>query len=111
MIKQFLSVLVGLLLFVAPAFGMEPCSICKNKIPEICEEGRLALDNCGHSYHLTCIHQWTLTNPTCPQCKTIIAPMEIRYFKYRFGELNSTPTPDSAAASGSQGQQPADTPD
>jgi hypothetical protein len=29
---------------------------------------------CGHKFHRECIDQWNTTNPTCPSCRTSIAP-------------------------------------
>lgn len=77
----------------APAFGMEPCSLCNDTLHEQCQGKRYELCNCRHAYHLPCIYNWTLTKQTCPQCNARIAPVEIRLFQHYQNE-QSTNTPD-----------------
>lgn len=82
MIKQFLSIMAGLLLFSYPLVAMQsPCVICNNRIPDIVREIPVIL-NCNHSYHPTCIHLWARTNPSCPQCHESVSPEQIAYFAF-----------------------------
>ena len=81
MIRQFLSLMAGLLLFYYPLSAMEPCFICNDRLPEFAHEPRVTL-NCNHSYHPTCIHTWCQTNPICPNCRQSISPEQIAYFNF-----------------------------
>ena len=123
MIKQFFSILIGLLLFVAPAFG---CFVCKDRIPELSATQRIMLWECCHSFHLPCIYLWSISESSCPQCKkpiasSIIAQLyslmsdnpvsssiieQINYLRSECEKQKPAPTVDPSAASASQSTPP-----
>lgn len=44
---------------------MSTCSICLDDDPDF------KLTICGHTFHESCINQWTAINPICPLCRTV----------------------------------------
>ena len=59
------------------------CPIC---IQEMNENGDdiVTLD-CGHTFHLKCIHMWLNVNNTCPNCrKIVIKEFKCKYSPYPF---------------------------
>ena len=59
------------------------CPIC---IQEMDENGDdiVTLD-CGHTFHLKCIHMWLNVNNTCPNCrKIVIKEFKCKYSPYPF---------------------------
>jgi len=51
--------------------NLEECSICSGAMLNPRHTKTL---RCGHKFHRECIDQWNTTNPTCPSCRTSIAP-------------------------------------
>lgn len=52
----------------------ESCSICLESI----EEPNSYRLNCKHLFHTSCIKEWLVRKPTCPNCRTLIEP-DTRY--------------------------------
>ena len=62
------------------------CPIC---IQEMDENGDdiVTLD-CGHTFHLKCIHMWLNVNNTCPNCrKIVIKELLINFLNQRLIKL------------------------
>ena len=51
------------------------CCICLDKL-----NNNIKTLSCNHKFHINCLNQWILSNPTCPMCRTSIPyyPNEIR---------------------------------
>ena len=41
------------------------CCICLDKL-----NNNIKTLSCNHKFHITCLNQWILSNPTCPMCRT-----------------------------------------
>ena len=51
------------------------CCICLDKLNK-----NIKTLPCNHKFHITCLNQWILSNPTCPMCRSSISyhPQQIR---------------------------------
>ena len=51
------------------------CCICLDKL-----NNNIKTLSCNHKFHINCLNQWILSNPTCPMCRTSISynPPQIR---------------------------------
>ena len=44
------------------------CSICRDSLFSVNTD--VSVIQCGHLFHKTCLENWMITSPTCPNCKT-----------------------------------------
>ena len=51
------------------------CCICLDKL-----NNNIKTLSCNHKFHINCLNQWILSNPTCPICRTSTSynPNQIR---------------------------------
>ena len=45
------------------------CAICVEKLDEGADQGGIETLSCGHSFHKTCINEWSFIKKACPECK------------------------------------------
>ena len=78
----------------------DPCSICHDGITKATG---IATLSCSHSYHLSCIVTWLMTQDkgTCPCCRQEVGPLELLRKKQEEEEGNN-PLEDSLGLSNAQ---------
>ena len=54
---------------------MNTCTICLEGIDP--SASGYARTQCNHVYHIGCLSTWTLQNPSCPQCRSIVSSKDI----------------------------------
>jgi hypothetical protein len=47
----------------------EECPICLEIFGELENKNDLCTLRCGHSFHIKCVSDWALKDPTCPTCR------------------------------------------
>lgn len=56
------------------------CCICLDKL-----NNNIKTLSCNHKFHINCLNQWILSNPTCPMCRTSIS-----YYPHQIRQRNVT---------------------
>ena len=93
----------------AEALGESECPVCVRPLADgDVGERALALDACGHVFHLGCLRPWlTTASATCPLCRAEVLPPEGTRAGAGAGALSATAAAAAGAAARARARAPA----